>query len=247
MKKVAILLVIAVLIGVGYYFTKDYLTFSAIKEGQAEFVEYYEANRTLVLLAYFLGYIAVTALSLPGALILTLAAGAMFGVVVGTLLVSFASSIGATLAFLVARYLVGESIQRKYSDQLAKFNEQIDREGAFYLFALRLIPAVPFFLINILMALTKIRTVTFYWVSQAGMFAGTIVYVNAGTQIAKLESPGDVASIELIGSFVLLAVVPLAAKKIVGAIRARKGGAAAAGEGDGKAGEGPADRTGDAS
>ena len=222
-KKIAIVVCLVALIAVGYYYTKDYLTFQAIKEGQAEFVGYYEANRILVLTLYFLGYIAITALSLPGALILTLAAGAMFGVLVGSLLVSFASSIGATLAFLVARYLVGESLQKKYAKELSKFNRQMEKEGAFYLFALRLIPAVPFFLINILMALTKIKALTFYLVSQAGMLIGTVVYVNAGTQIAKLESPGDIVSVELIGSFVLLGVVPLVAKRVVGAIRKKRG------------------------
>ena len=237
MKKIVIIICLVLLIGVGYYFTKDYLTFAEIKARQADLVAYYEANQFLFLLAYFLGYVAVTALSLPGALILTLAAGALFGVVVGTVLVSFASSIGATCAFLVARYLVGETLQKKYAKELVKFNTQIDKEGAFYLFALRLIPAVPFFLINILMALTKIKTVTFYWVSQAGMFVGTVVYVNAGTQIAKLESPGDIASVELILSFVLLAVVPLVAKRLVGMIR-KKRGISDDSEVQGKSGEG---------
>lgn len=233
-KKIAIAVCLVVLIGVGYWYSKDYLTFAAIKEGQADFVAYYEDNRALVLALYFLGYVAVTALSLPGALIMTLAAGAMFGAVVGTVMVSFASSIGATLAFLVARYLVGESLQKKYAKELTKFNAQIDREGAFYLFALRLVPAVPFFLINILMALTKIGTWTFYWVSQAGMFAGTVVYVYAGSEIADLESPGDIASPELIGAFVLIAVLPLAAKKVVGFIRRKRGvSEAEPGEGDG--------------
>lgn len=222
-KKITVLIVLLVLIGAGYYLTKDYLSFEVIKEGQGQFVGYYEDNRALVLGGFFIGYVAVTALSLPGALIMTLAAGALFGVVVGTLLVSFASSIGATLAFLVARYLVGDSLQRKYAAQLATFNEQIEKEGAFYLFALRLIPVFPFFLINILMALTKIKASTFYWVSQLGMLVGTIVYVNAGTQIAKISSPGDIASPALIGSFVLLGIVPLVAKKVVGMVRARRG------------------------
>ena len=222
-KKITVLVILIILIGVGYYFTKDYLSFQIIKEGQGQFVEYYEENRFLVLASFFLGYVAVTALSLPGALIMTLAAGALFGVIIGTLVVSFASSIGATLAFLVARYLVGESLQKKYETQLRTFNTQIEKEGAFYLFALRLIPVFPFFMINILMALTRIKVSTFYWVSQLGMLIGTIVYVNAGTQIAKIESPGDIASPELIGSFILLGIVPLLAKKAVGMLRARRG------------------------
>ncbi len=220
-KKIILLAAVVIVIIAAFPYAREYLTFEQIKESQAEFTGYYEQNRLLVITLYFLGYVGVTALSLPGALIMTLAAGALFGFIVGSILVSFASSIGATLAFLVARYLVGESLQRKYAAELKKFNEQMAKEGAFYLFALRLIPAVPFFLINILMALTRIRTVTFYWVSQLGMLAGTLVYVNAGTQIASIESPGDIVSAPLIGSFVLLAVVPLVAKKVVAYVRRR--------------------------
>ena len=180
-KKIVVLVVLVAIIVAGTIYLREYLTFEAIKNGQAEFATYYEESKLLVTTAFFVGYVAVTALSLPGALVMTLAAGALFGLTVGTLMVSFASSIGATLAFLVARYLLGETLQKKYSKELAKFNAQMDKEGAFYLFALRLIPAVPFFLINILMGVTKIPMVTFYWVSQLGMLAGTVVYVNAGT------------------------------------------------------------------
>ena len=222
LKKILIALVVLILIGVGYYFSKDYLSFTVLKERQAEFVAYYDANQFQVLLIYFIVYIATTALSLPGAAILTLAAGALFGVVVGSILVSFASSIGATCAFLVARYLVGESLQKKYTKELEKFNTQFDKEGAFYLFALRLVPAFPFFLINILMALTKIKVITFYWVSQLGMLAGTIVYVNAGTQIAKLDSLKGILSPALIASFVLLAIIPFIAKKAVEFMRKKR-------------------------
>ncbi|MBF2734579.1 MAG: TVP38/TMEM64 family protein [Betaproteobacteria bacterium AqS2] len=225
-KKIAIAAALLVAIGAGWWFSRDYLTFAAIKEGQAQLQAYYEANRVLMLAGYFLGYVAITALSLPGALIMTLAAGALFGFVAGSLLVSFASSIGATLAFLVARYLVGDAVQKRYADQLAKFNAKFSEEGPFYLFALRLIPVVPFFLINILMGLTRIKAVTFYWVSQLGMLAGTLVYVNAGTQIAKIDAPADIASPALLGSFVLLGIVPLVAKKAVAVLRARRGPAA---------------------
>ncbi len=222
-KKIALLAVVVIAIVIAYPYAKDYLTFDAIKAQQAIFEQYYEENTLLVLLVFFVGYIAVTALSLPGALIMTLAAGALFGVLVGVLLVSFASSIGATLAFLVARFLVGESLQKKYGDKLEKFNEGVRREGAFYLFAMRLIPAFPFFLINILMALTTLRAITFYWVSQLGMLAGTVVYVNAGTQLAVIDSPAGIFSLPLIASFALLGIVPIVAKKIIGIIRKRSG------------------------
>lgn len=224
-KKISILVVVLAVIAGAWPYLSEYLTLEAIKENQAKFAVYYADNAVLVLAAFFLGYTAVTALSLPGALIMTLAAGALFGVVVGTVLVSFASSIGATLAFLVARFLLGETLQRKYADKLGKFNEGFSKEGSFYLFALRLIPVMPFFLINILMGLTKIKAVTFYWVSQIGMFAGTVVYVNAGTQLSKIESVKGIASPALIGSFALLAVIPFVAKKLVERLRKGKGDA----------------------
>ena len=225
-KKIAIAGALLVAIGAGWYFTRDYLSFAAIKEGQAQLQEYYAANQALMLAAYFCVYVIAIALSLPGAALMTLAAGALFGFVVGSILVSFASTIGATLAFLVVRYLVGDAVQKRYADQLEKFNTKFDQEGAFYLFALRLIPVVPFFLINILMALTRIRATTFYWVSQLGMLAGTLVYVNAGTQLAKIDSAAGILSPALLASFALLGLVPLVAKKVVGVMRARRASAA---------------------
>ena len=225
-KKIAIAAALLVAIGAGWYFTRDYLSFAAIKEGQAQLQEYYAANQALMLAAYFCVYVIAIALSLPGAALMTLAAGALFGFVVGSILVSFASTIGATLAFLVVRYLVGDAVQKRYADQLEKFNTKFDQEGAFYLFALRLIPVVPFFLINILMALTRIRATTFYWVSQLGMLAGTLVYVNAGTQLAKIDSAAGILSPALLASFALLGLVPLVAKKIVSVMRARRAPAA---------------------
>ena len=153
---------------------------------------------------------------------MTLVAGALFGVWVGTLLVSFASTIGATLAFLVARFVLGESLQEKYGDRLKVINDGMEREGAFYLFALRLIPAFPFFLVNLLMALTRIPIWTFYWVSQTGMLAGTVAYVYAGTELAKVESAGDVLSPTLLMAFVVLGLLPLVAKRGVAWVRMRR-------------------------
>lgn len=167
-------------------------------------------------------YILATALSLPGATILTLAGGAVFGLGLGLLIVSFSSSIGATCAFLASRYILRDSIEAKYKKQFDKINEGVQRDGAFYLFSLRLIPVVPFFIINLLMGLTKMKAFTFYWVSQLGMLAGTAVYVNAGEKIAEINSLKDIVSFDVLISFVLLGIFPLIAKKIVSIVQARK-------------------------
>ena len=221
-KKLAVFLAIVAGIAVAFYFLREYLTFEAIKGYQADVEKYYEENAALCIAIFFFGYIAVTALSLPGAAFLTLLAGAIFKLFVGLILVSFASSIGATLAFLVSRYFLGEGLQKRYGDKLAKINEQMEKEGAFYLFAMRLVPLIPFFLINLLMGLTKIKPLTFYWVSQTGMLAGTIVYVNAGTQLASIDSPEGILSPVLIGSFLLLGFFPLIAKKILAVIQRKR-------------------------
>ena len=170
-------------------------------------------------LLFFAGYVAVTALSLPGAAVMTLAAGAIFGLGWGTLIVSFASSIGATLAFLAARWLLGGWVQSRFGDRLAALNAGIAKDGGFYLFTLRLVPVLPFFVINLAMGLTTLRTWTFYWVSQLGMLAGTLVYVNAGTQLARIESLSGIVSPGVLGSLVLLGVFPLVARKIIDAVR----------------------------
>jgi pyruvate/2-oxoglutarate dehydrogenase complex dihydrolipoamide dehydrogenase (E3) component/uncharacterized membrane protein YdjX (TVP38/TMEM64 family) len=167
-------------------------------------------------------YVAVTALSLPGAVLMTLAGGAVFGLWWGTLIVSFASSVGATLAFLVSRFLLRDWVTARFGERLAAIDAGIKREGAFYLFTLRLVPAFPFFIINLVMGLTPIKTRTFYWVSQLGMFLGTLVYVNAGTQLGKIDSLKGILSPGLLLSFVLLGSFPLIAKKIVDAVKARK-------------------------
>jgi pyruvate/2-oxoglutarate dehydrogenase complex dihydrolipoamide dehydrogenase (E3) component/uncharacterized membrane protein YdjX (TVP38/TMEM64 family) len=220
------LLLIAVLVAlVGVFFAFDlgrFLSLDYIKQSQAGFAALYAERPALVIGAFFAVYVAVTALSFPGAAVLTLAAGAIFGLVAGTLIVSFASSIGATLAFLVSRYVLRDSVQGRFGARLAEIDKGIAKEGAFYLFTLRLVPLFPFFLINLLMGLTRMKAWTFYWVSQLGMFAGTVVYVNAGTQLGRIESLKGILSPGLIGSFVLLGLFPLIAKKIVDAVKARK-------------------------
>lgn len=201
----------------GRYFSLEY-----VKSQQAVIAGWVEARPWQAAAAYFALYVIVTGLSLPGAAIMTLAGGAVFGLLWGTLIVSFASSIGATIAYLASRFLFREAVQAKFAGKLRAINAGVEREGAFYLFALRLVPAFPFFLINLLMGLTPMRTWTFYWVSQLGMLAGTLVYVNAGTQLAQVSALADIASPALIGSFLLLGIFPLAAKKAVDAAKARK-------------------------
>ncbi|MBI3069507.1 MAG: FAD-dependent oxidoreductase [Betaproteobacteria bacterium] len=199
-----------------------YLSFENMKAQQAALQEYYAAHAWQTALGYFLVYIAVTGLSLPGAAVMTLVGGAIFGLLWGTVIVSFASSIGATLAFLASRFLLRDAVQARFGESLKSVNAGVAKDGAFYLFTLRLVPAFPFFVINLVMGLTPIRTWTFYWVSQAGMLAGTLVYVNAGTQIAKIESLSGILSPGLIVSFTLLGVFPLAARWIVNAAHARR-------------------------
>lgn len=222
-KKLIVLAAVVALVAawIGFGGT-EYLNFATIKAKQAEWLALYQDNPVKVIAVYFLVYVLVTGLSLPGAAVMTLLAGALFGVVMGTVIVSFASTIGATVAFLVARYLARDMVQQRFATQLSTINRGVEKEGAFYLFSLRLVPVFPFFLINIVMALTPIRAWTFYWVSQVGMFAGTIVYVNAGTQLAQLESLKGILSLELLISFSLLGFLPLVAKKVVELLRKRK-------------------------
>jgi uncharacterized membrane protein YdjX (TVP38/TMEM64 family) len=169
--------------------------------------------------AFFVGYVLITAASLPGAAILTLAGGAVFGLVWGLLLVSFASSIGATLAMVIARKLFGDTVQRRFADQLEAVNRGFEQDGGFYLFSLRMVPLLPFFVVNLVMGLTPIAAWTFYWVSQAGMLAGTFVFVFAGTQLAEVDSVGDVLSPGLIAALSLLGLFPLLARKLLGWMR----------------------------
>ena len=223
MKKIGLLVLIAALaVGFFYFDLNQLLTLQGLKSGLVTFEAWRSDNPMFVGGVFLLLYVIVTALSLPGAVIMTLAAGALFGLLWGTLIVSFASSIGATLAFLVSRYLLQDAVQSRFGDRLKAFNEGVARDGAFYLFTLRLVPIFPFFLINLLMGLTAIRALTFYWVSQVGMFVGTVVYVNAGTQLGQLESLSGILSPSLLLSFVLLGVFPLMAKKILDVIKARR-------------------------
>ena len=215
-SRLYLLILIALLIGAFFYFDlQQFLTLEKLKSQQETIGSYRNDHPLLATAIYALVYIAVTGLSLPGASILTLAGGAVFGLLWGTLIVSFASSIGATLAFLAARFLFRDAVNARFGHQLKEIDTGIARDGAFYLFTLRLVPLVPFFVINLVMGLTALKTRTFYWVSQAGMLAGTLVYVNAGTQLAKLESLSGILSPALVGSFALLGVLPFIAKKIV--------------------------------
>lgn len=217
MKKILFAVAVVAAAALLYRFgLADYLSLEALKNRQAEFVGFYADNPVLVIGLFFLIYVVSTALSLPGAAVLTLAGGALFGLVTGTIIVSFASTIGATLAFLGSRLLLRDWVQAKFGDKLRAINAGVEKDGAFYLFSLRLIPAIPFFVINLAMGLTPIRAWTFYWVSQVGMFLGTIVYVNAGTQLAQIDGLSGIASPGLIGSFVALGLFPWIARWIVG-------------------------------
>jgi pyruvate/2-oxoglutarate dehydrogenase complex dihydrolipoamide dehydrogenase (E3) component/uncharacterized membrane protein YdjX (TVP38/TMEM64 family) len=220
------LIIVAVLVAlVAAFFVLDlgrHLSLAAIKARQEELAALYAARPALVIGAYALLYIVVFALALPVGAVMTLAGGALFGLVVGTVVVSFASSIGALLAFLASRHVLADSVRARFGARLAEVDKGIERDGPFYLFTLRLIPAIPPAAINLLFGLTRMRGWTFYWVSQLGMLAGTIVYINAGTQLARVESLRGILSPGLIGSFVLLGVFPLLAKKLVDAIAARK-------------------------
>jgi len=223
MKK--IILLVGLLIVVLLFFMLDlgqYLTLDYIKSQQQGIDQYYAENRVLTLIGFFVLYVVITGASLPGATVLTLAGGAIFGLFTGLLVISFASTIGASIAFLVSRYLFRESVQSRFGSSLKSINDGIDRDGPFYLFALRLVPAFPFFVINLVMGLTSLRLWTFFWVSQVGMLAGTAVYVNAGTQLAQIESASGIFSTGIILSFVLLAMLPFIAKKAIALLASRK-------------------------
>ncbi|MBI3527312.1 MAG: FAD-dependent oxidoreductase [Betaproteobacteria bacterium] len=225
MTKGRWLLVVLIAVLVAAYFVFDlgqYFSLGYLKSQQAAIDAYYGSNPLQTVAAFFLVYVAVTGLSLPGATIMTLAAGAIFGLLWGTIIVSFASSIGATLSFLASRFVLKDSVQAKFGDKLRAINAGIEKDGAFYLFTLRLVPAFPFFVINLVMGLTPIRIPTFYWISQLGMLAGTIVYVNAGTEIAKIDRLSGILSPTLLASFTLLGLFPLIAKKVLELVKARK-------------------------
>ncbi|WP_240923952.1 FAD-dependent oxidoreductase [Mariprofundus ferrooxydans] len=224
MKKLFLVLLMVLAVSLFFYFDLNkLLTLDGMKASLSTFEAWRASSPLLAAGLYFLIYVLVTALSLPGAAIMTLAGGALFGLLTGTIIISFASSVGALLAFLVSRYVLRDTVHAKFDgERLRAINAGIKRDGAFYLFTLRLIPAFPFFLINLLMGLTAIRAVTFYWVSQLGMLAGTIVYVNAGTQLAQLDSLSGILSPALLFSFALLGLFPLLAKKVVALIKRRR-------------------------
>jgi len=223
MQKFIVLILIGCAVAAGYYFdVASYLQFDLLRSRIEELQQWYQANPIQAGLIFFVGYVAVTALSIPGAVVMTLAAGALFGFWYALLLVSFASSMGATLAFLASRTLLQDTVQKRFEDQLAPINKGFERDGPFYLFSLRLVPVFPFVAINLLMGLLPIRTWPFYWVSQLGMLPGTAVYVNAGTQLGTLESTAGILSPGLIGSFILLAVFPFLARWVLGRIKTRR-------------------------
>ncbi|HEX4943685.1 MAG TPA: FAD-dependent oxidoreductase [Usitatibacteraceae bacterium] len=225
MKGGKIVVAIALAALVAAYFAFDlgrFLSLDYFKAQQEAIAAYFRANPLQSAAIYFAAYVAVTGLSLPGAAIMTLAGGAIFGLLWGVVLVSFASTIGATLAFLASRFLLRDWVQAKLGDKLKPINDGIAKEGAFYLFALRLVPAFPFFVVNLVMGLTPMRTWTYAWVSQAGMLAGTVAYVYAGTQLAGITSIRGILSPGLVGAFVLLGIFPFIAKRIVAALKARK-------------------------
>ena len=215
MKKLAIVVAIILLV-LGFFALglDRYLTLESLKQSQSDFIALKLQSPWLVAGVGFLLYVIAAALSLPGALVMTLAMGALFGLGVGTLLVSFASSLGATLAFLASRFVFRDAVQQRFGDKLKAINEGVSRDGALYLFTLRMVPIFPFFLINLLMGLTPMRTRTFYWVSQVGMLAGTLVFVNAGAQLAALQSLSGILSPGLLLSFALLGIFPMIAKKV---------------------------------
>ena len=222
-QKIVIILALSALVGAFFLFDLgQYLSLDYIKDSQQRFQALY-AEQTATVIAVYMGvYILVTALSLPGAAIMTLAGGALFGLLVGTVVVSFASTIGATLACVASRFVLQDWVQRRFEQRLVAVNQGIEKEGAFYLFTLRLVPIFPFWMINLVMGLTRMKLRTFFWVSQVGMLPGTLVYVNAGRELGRIDSLGGILSPGLIFSFVLLGAFPLATKKIMAWYRARR-------------------------
>ena len=221
-KIILIVIIISLIVSFFIFDVGQYISLAFLKAKQTDIENYYVINPVKTALLFFAVYVFTTGLSLPAAGILTLAGGAIFGVLFGTVLVSFASTIGATLAFLASRFLFRDFIQNRFTDKLKVINQGIEKDGAFYLFTLRLVPVFPFFIINLVMGLTPIRTLTFALVSQIGMLAATIVFVNAGTQLAKINELGDILSPKLIASFILLGLFPLIAKKSVDLFRSHR-------------------------
>lgn len=222
-KKLVLIAAIIILVIVFWAFDLSrYLTLSYVKNSLDGFRALYAEHRVLVILIYFVIYVITTSLSIPGAAVLTIAGGALFGFLAGTLIVSFASTIGATLACFAARFILRDWVQGKIGDKIVKINEGIEKEGAFYLFTLRLIPVFPFWIINLVMGLTKMSLWKFYWVSQLGMLAGTMVYVNAGKELAKIDSLKGILSPGLLISFALLGIFPIGVKRLLALYKNRR-------------------------
>jgi uncharacterized membrane protein YdjX (TVP38/TMEM64 family) len=219
-KRLLLLALIAAAIAAYFVFDLgQYLSLESFKAQQAQIVAAKDASPALYIGGFFIIYVAVTALSLPGAAFMSLVAGALFGLVSGSIIVSFASSIGATFAFLSSRFLLRDWVASKFGERMQAIDDGFARDGAFYLFTLRLIPLFPFFVVNLLMGLTRIKAIPFYWVSQLGMLPATVVFVNAGTQISKVESTAGLLSPQLIGSFVLLGCFPWIARGLMAAVQ----------------------------
>ena len=204
----------------GFFFDiGQYLSFETIKEQHEKLILLIESNFIFYFILFFFIYIIVTAFALPFAAIKTVLAGALFGLIPGVILTSFASSIGSTLCFLMSRFVLRDFVQNKYSKYLDKINKGIKEDGIYYLFFLRLSPIFPFFIINLVFGLTKMKTMTFYIISQIGMLIGTIVFVNAGVQLSKINDMSDILSFNLILSFILIGLVPLIIKKLIQIIK----------------------------
>ena len=219
------LVIIGLLLFVGVIWLQggfSLLTLENLKAQQLALQSWTDQNFLVSSAIFFLVYVAVTALSIPGAVVMTLAGGALFGLLWGTVLISFASTAGASLAMLASRYLVGDWVRKRFSSHINTIDEGVKKDGPFYLFTLRLIPIFPFFLINLLMGLTQMSVRTFWWVSQLGMLAGTLVYVNAGTQLGKLESLSGILSFQLLGAFALLGLFPFIARGIVDWVKSKQ-------------------------
>ncbi|EGQ9169527.1 TVP38/TMEM64 family protein [Vibrio cholerae] len=220
-KKLIIAIVLIAIAALLVTQFSQYLTLDVAKAKQAELANYIDAHLLQAALIYFVVYVLLTAFSIPGATVVTLLGAALFGFWLSLLLASFASTIGATLAFLSSRFLLRDWVQAKFADKLQTINQGIERDGAFYLLSLRLIPIFPFFLINLVMGLTPISTWRYYWVSQLGMLPGTAVYLNAGTQLAEISSLGEIVSLPVLASFVLLGVFPIMVKWLMGKVQQR--------------------------
>jgi uncharacterized membrane protein YdjX (TVP38/TMEM64 family) len=215
--RLAVLALLALLVAA--FLLHDQVEFEQIKARQHELEALYETHPVATVLAFFALYVVIATTSIPGGSVLTMGAGAIFGVALGALLVSFASSIGATFAFLISRYVLGDWVRARFGRVFSRIDQGIERDGALYLFLVRLVPAIPFMLVNIGMGLTRIRTFTYYWVSQAGMLAGTLLFANAGRRLSEMQSPSDVFSPQVVTAFLMLALLPLLAARIAGRFR----------------------------